>query len=270
MGERAKSLGEEAETKIWNLLGSLQYKIEKVNDEEYDIDCIADSPPKNPKYGLAKPRYAPEGLTAFEVTEQTFRKRKIERFRKKILKYNRENTEKLKGGVFIVDRRSTTNMLDFMRRRQIWGWGNVRQTLYQKKIDAFNFWKKKGFTTEIPIDATTSYLRCSTPPPVKSKQLLHLSVFFDDHVHKLSPIKVRQVMNKIKTNSMLPLLKLGIRPIYASFRFYSIGGKSERLREEIYTTVIEPWKNEQIIVITDRQPFEDYRAFHPIPSVTTP
>lgn len=266
MGERAKSIGEEAEDKIWNFIDSLQYNIQETNNEEYDIDCIAESPPSNPKYGLAKPRYAPDGLTVFEVTEPTVSEKKITVFRRKILKYNRENPEKkLKGGIYLVDRRISPRMLKFMENRRIWGWGIRRQRLYREKINAFNYWfkKKKAFTTEIPIDANASYLRISTPPPKRFKQLLHFAVFFDDVTHKLSATRVRQVMNRIKTKSISPLIKLGIRPLYVYFEFYSIGGLSKHLREEIYKTVIEPWKTEDISVFVNpkKELFEDFRAF---------
>lgn len=263
MGERAKSIGEEAEDKVWDFLDSLGYNIQETNNEEYDIDCIAESPPKNPKYGLAKPRYAPEGLTAFEVKEPTVSKKKVKKFRKKILKYNRENPadQKLKGGIFLVDRRISPKMLEFMKRRQIWGWGIKRQRLYREKIRTFNYWKHKAFITEMPIDAKSSYLRWSIPPPTKLKQLLHFAVFFDDVLHKLSPLKVREVMNKIRKDSINPVMNCGIRPINVFFEFYSIGGLSKHLREEIYKTVIKPWKDQHISVFVNKNPFEDYRAF---------
>lgn len=262
MGERAKSIGEEAEDKVWNFLHSLQYDIRETNNEEYDIDCIADSPPKTTKYGLIKPCYAPDGLTAFEVTEETLRKTKVTKFEKKILKYNRENPkQKIAGGVLLIDQRISPSMLRFMENHRVWGWGISRQRLYQEKIRTFNFWKNEGFVTEIPIDANASYLRCSTPPPTRSKQLLHFAVFFDDNFHKLSAIRVREVMNKIKEDSISPVMDLGIRPVNTFFEFYSIGGLSKYLREEIWKTVIEPWKAEDISVFIKKKPFKDYRTF---------
>ena len=264
MGERAKSIGEEAEDKVWNFLSSLGYNIEKTNDEEYDIDCIAKSPPKNPTYGLAKPRYAPDGLVAFEIKESTTSKQKIEKFRKKILKYNSENPSDklLRGGIFLVDRTISFKTLEFMRTQRIWGWGVKRQRLYREKTRVALFARTlEAFMTEIPLDANSSYLRFSTPPPTDSETLLFFAVFFDDPLHKLSPLRIRNVMNKIRKESIAPIMKCGIRPINVAFEFYSIGGLSKHLREETYKTVIEPWKDDQISVFVDRNAFKDYRAF---------
>ena len=263
MGERAKSIGEEAEDKIWDFLDDIGYDIQETNNEEYDIDCIAKSPPEKPKVGLAKPRYSPNGLVAFEVRESNVSKKKVKAFRKKVLKYNRGNKEKLSGGIYIADRRISPTMLEFMKRRKIWGWGVRRQRLYREKANTFINWfkKNKAFTTEVVIDKHTSYLRTSTPPPTGFKQLLHFSVFFDDLVHKLSAKRVRQVMNKIKKKSISPLIDLGMRPMNVYFEFYSIGGSSKHLREEIYKTVIEPWSDEGITVLVPRAPFKDFRAF---------
>jgi len=263
MGEKAKSIGEEAEVKIWSFLGSLGYKIHITNEPKYNIDCIAEPPPKNPMYGMAKPLYAPDGLTAFEVKVPAVSQKKVREFRNKILKYNRDNTgdKRLKGGVFLVDHKISPKMLDSMRKQQVWGWGVERQRLYHEKANIFKNFKQKAFITEIPLDERCSYLRCSTPPPTRSKTLLRIVVFFDDEFHILSQIRVRKVMNKIKEDSITPLMNYGIKPLNLFFEFYSIGGLSKYLREEIYKTVIEPWKAEQISVFVDKSPFKDFRAF---------
>lgn len=262
MGERAKNIGEEAESKVWNFIDSLGYEIQDTNIENYDIDCIAESPTENPKVGLAKPCYSPNGLVAFEVKESSFSKKKVDAFKKKIKKYNIGNTIQLKGGIYLVDRRISSKMLQYMKRRRIWGWDVRRQRLYREKANAFHYWSsKKAFTTEIQIDKCTSYLRMSTPPPTKFKQLLHFSVFFDDISRKLSPRTVRQVMNKIQSKSISPLMDLGIRPMKVYFEFFSIGGLSKHLIGETYKNVIEPWKDEEITVHIKRNPFRDFRAF---------
>jgi len=263
MGERAKSIGEEAEEKIWTFVDNLGYEIQETNNEDYDIDCIAESPPENPKVGLARPRYSPSGLVAFEVRESTINQKKAREFRKKILKYNRENNQRLSGGIYLVDRPISLKMLDFMKRQRVWGWGVRRLRLYREKADTFSDWFKKNgaFTAEIPIDAHTSYLRISTLPPTKAKQLLHFSVFFDDVGRKLSPKIVSRAMNKIKKKSISPLMDLGIRPMKVYFEFFSIGGLSRHLREGIYKAVIEPWGDEDISVLVTSTPFKDYRAF---------
>jgi len=250
MGERAKSIGEEAEDKIWNFLESLGYSIQETNNEKYDIDCIAESPPEKPKVGLAKPRYSPKGLVAFEVRESTISKERTKSFRKN-------------GGIYIVNRRISLVMLEFMKRRKIWGWDDRRLRLYREKVNVFNYWfnKEKVFTTEIPIDSFTSYLRISTPPPTKFKHLLHFSVFFDNPAQKLSPKRTKYIMNKIKKISISPLIELGIRPMNVFFEFYSIGGLSKHLREAIYKSVIEPWKAEGITVIVKPELFVDFRTF---------
>jgi len=227
------------------------------------LDCIAKSPPEKPSVGLATPRFAPNGLVAFEVRESTISEEKIEGFREKIVKYNNENKSKLQGGIYIVDRRISSKMLEFMRKRSIWGWDVRRQRLYREKATVFDNWftKEKAFVVEIPIDIHTSYLRVSTPPPMKLKHLLYFSIFLDDVSLKLSPAIVRLTMNRIKRTSISPLINLGMRPMNVFFEFYSIGGLSKHLLDETYKTVIEPWKAEGITVLIMSKPFVDFRAF---------
>lgn len=258
MGERARNIGNEAEEKICTLLGSLGYEFQDVNVEEYDIDSIVDSPPDSPKVGLAKPRYSPEGLAAVEVKEPNVTKEKVNVFRRKILKYNRENSKKLNGGIYIADCKISQKMMEYMKRRQIWGWGQKRLRLYSEKVTIFDTWFKKSFTAEIPIDAHTSFIRVST---LTSRQMLRFSVFFDDETRKLSPSLLNEIMWKIKNKSISPLIDLGIRPLNVYFEFYSIGGLGVRLREETYKTVAMPWKDQGIILLIDKDSFRDYRTF---------
>ena len=143
----------------------------------------------------------------------------------------------------------------------MWGWGVRRQRLYQEKIRTLNTWKPSSAVTEIPIDPSCSYLRCSTPPPTESKTLLGFAVFFDDTLHKLSPIRVKRVMEHIRRKSIRPPMECSIIPMNVFFEFYSIGGLSKRLREEIYKNVIGPWEKEGISVFVNSSAFEDYRAF---------
>lgn len=263
MGERARRIGEEAEDKIFAFLDSLGYEIQDTNNEEYDIDAIATSPEIKPALGLASPRYSPGGLVAFEIRESTINEQKVNDFRKKILRYNAANNGKLDGGIYIVDRRISSRMFDFMKRRKIWGWDVRRQRLYREKVNIFSRWfmNEKAFVTEIPLDSNVSCLRVSTPPPARFKHLLSFSFFFDDVSQKLSPRLAREAMNRIKETSIVPLISLGIRPMNVLFEFYSIGGLSKHLREEIYKTVVDPWKAEGITVLITANPFVDFRSF---------
>jgi hypothetical protein len=258
MGERAKNIGNEAEEKICILLGSLGYEFQDINVEDYDIDSIVESPPDSPKVGLARPRYSPNGLAAIEVKEPNVTKEKVDTFRKKILKYNRENSKKLGGGIYIADCKISQKMMEYMKRRHIWGWGQKRLRLYSEKATIFKTWFEKSFTAEIPIGAHTSFIRVST---LTTRQTLRFSVFFDDETRKLSPSLLNEIMRKIKKKSISPLIDLGIRPLNVYFEFYSIGGLGIRLREETYKTVAMPWKDQGIIVLIDKESFRDFRTF---------
>ena len=260
MGERAKNIGEEAEGKIQNLLDSLGYEFQDTNVEVYDLDCIAECPPSNPSVGLARPRYSPNGLCAVEIKEPTVTKDKVDLFHKKILKYNKANNKKLSGGLYIADCKISQSMLEYMRKRRIWGWGQKRLRLYSEKSTTFATWfyNQKNFTSEIPIDDFTSFLRIST---LSSKQFLRFSVFFDDETRKLSPVILKNIMESIKEKSIVPLMDLGVRPFVAYFEFRSIGGLGSRVREEIYKTVAIPWKDIGITVLIDKDSYQDYRAF---------
>ncbi len=260
MGERAKNIGEEAEGKIQSLLGILGYEFQDTNDEIYDLDGIAKSPESNPPFGPARPRYSPDGLCAIEIKEPTVTKDKVGLFRKKILRYNRENNQKLSGGIYIADCKISPAMLEYMRARKIWGWGQKRLRLYREKANIFQNWfyQRKNFTAEIPIDDYTSFLRISTLAP---KQFLRFSVFFDDETRKLTPLILKNIMETIKVKSIAPLMDLGVKPFIAYFEFRSIGGLGSRVREEIYKTVAIPWKEKGITVLIDKDSYQDYRAF---------
>lgn len=153
-----------------------------------------------------------------------------------------------------------------MENLKIWGWDRSRGRLYREKIRTFNTWRTfYKSAMELPLDKNASYIRSSTPPPTSSEKLLYFAVFFDDSLHKLTTKMIAEVMNRIKAESITPVINCGIRPVNTYFTFYSIGGLSEHLREEIWKSVIEPWKTEEIIVFTETEPFNDYRT---LPTLT--
>lgn len=267
MGEKTKAIGDEAEDKVLELVRELGYRIEETNNEKYDIDCIAQSPPENPIVGLARPCYSPKGLVALEVRESNSSTSKIDAFSAKIRKYNREKKRKLSGGIYIVGRRVSATTLEYMKRRQIWGWDDRRERLYTEKLRAFHYWlrrmtERKVFVTEIRTDENFSYLRTSVLPPTKSRQLLYFSVFIDDLNRKLSPEWVEIIMEKIKENSVSPVVRYGMRPLRVAFEFFSIGGLAKNLIEITSRNVIAPWKSEDIFAeFIRKKPFIDYRTF---------
>ena len=262
MGERSRNIGSEAERKAWKFLRNLGYKILDTNIEEYDIDCLAEFPPRIGKYMPAKPRYAPEGLTAFEVTEEPLRTTKIDSFRNKILRYNSENTQdRIGGGILLVDQRIPIGMMKYMKDQNIWGWGSSRLRFYQEKMRTFNAWKDTyGQTSEIPLDEEVSYLRCSTPPPTKLDKLLYVALFFDDSFHRLSARRVTETMTRIREDCILPILNANIVPINIHFECHSIGGIGD-LEEDFHKHIVEEWRKDRINVKPAMNPFRDYRTF---------
>jgi hypothetical protein len=266
-GEKPRTIGAEAEKKAWKFLDALGYRILETNNEEYDIDCLAEFPPKITKFGLSKPCYAPEGFTAFEVTEENLNRRKINAFSEKILRYNRAHPQSsINGGVILVDQRISLPLTQFMERLKIWGWDRSRGKLYREKIRTFSTWRSVyKSATELSLDKNVSYIRSSTPPPTSSEKLLYFALFFDDSLHKITTKTIVDAMNRIKAESITPAINCGIRPVNTYFTFYSIGGLSENLREEIWKGIIEPWKAEEIIVFTEMEPFNDYRT---LPTLT--
>jgi len=262
MGERSRNIGAEAEAKVWKFLRYLGYQILETNNEDYDIDCIAEYPPVLNRYSLIKPRYAPEGLTAFEVTERSINKNKILRFKEKILRYNEENPEKeISGGVLIVDQRISASMMEFMKNQGIWGWGISRQRLYQEKLRTYNEWREiYSQPMEVPLNDEVSFLLCSTPPPTKWDKLIYIALFFDDSFHRLSLRRLVDVMKKIKNEYLSPLLKIGIFPINVHFECHSIGGVGD-IKDDFKKYIIEEWRKEGINVIPTAMPFRDYRTF---------
>jgi hypothetical protein len=258
MGERARSVGSEAETKAWKFLESLGYRIEEKNNEEYDIDGLGRFLPKI-RGGFTRPRYAPDGLTAFEVTEETLRKTKVTEFKDKIRRYNAGNSEKIKGSVLLIDQKISPSMITFMRNEKVWGWGNSRQSLYKAKLGVFNAWNEIGLTSEIAVDESTSFLRCSTPPPTTSDKLLHFAVFFDDDFVKLSLRKVTEILSKIKDNSISPLMNTGVSPLNIHLEFHSVGGVSIT-EQDFEENLVESWRTEEINIM-GKCVFSDYRTF---------
>ncbi len=262
MGERARSIGSEAEVKAWRFLDNLGYKAIERNEEEYDIDCLALFPQSISKYELIKPRYAPNGLTAFEVTEESLRKTKVTDFKGKIERYNNDHAdERIEGGILLVDQKISLKVMKLMREREIWGWGSNRQRLYKEKWGTYHAWKETlGLTAEIALDDTCSFLLCSTPPPTNSDKLLHFAIFFDNDFSKLSMRKVEEILNRIKENSISLLLQIGILPVNIHLEFHSVGGISIT-EEDFAEHVIKYWKTEGINIITTKKIFSDYRTF---------
>lgn len=262
MGERARNIGNEAEAKAWNFLRNLGYKAVERNEEEYDIDCLALFPQSNSKYELIKPRYAPIGLTAIEVTEESLRKTKVTRFREKIDNYNGDHPqETIEGGILLVDEKVSPKMIGFMRERDVWGWGGSRQRLYKEKWGTYYAWKDTlGPTAEIALDDTCSFLMCSTPPPTKSDKLLYFAVFLDTDAQKLSMRKVEEILRRIREGSISRLLEIGISPVNIHIEFHSVGGVSVT-EEDFGDGVTRYWKTEGINIITPKKIFSDYRTF---------
>lgn len=209
--------------------------------------------------GLTRPRYAPDGLTAFEVTEETLRKTKVTDFRNKIQRYNASNSYKIKGGVLLIDQKISLSMMTFMKNEGIWGWGISRQSLHKAKLGVFNAWKEIGVTSEIALDENTSFLRCSTPPPTTSDKLIRFAVFFDDDFVKLSLRKVTEIMGKIKENSISPLISVGVSPLNIHLEFHSVGGVSIT-EEDFEEHLVKSWRTEEVNVI-GKCVFSDYRTF---------
>lgn len=262
MGEQARSKGSEAEAKAWKFIQSLGYRIEDKNNEDYDIDSLAVFPPKTAKNELIRPRYSPEGLTAFEVTEETLRKKKVTDFRDKIADYNADNPqEPIMGGILLIDQNISPKMIEYMRSEGIWGWGRSRQRLYKEKWGTFHEWNEElGATSEIALDNLCSYLLCSTPPPTKFDKLLYFAVFSDDDFHTMSIKKITEILDRIKNDSISPLVKIGITPINIHIEFHSVGGRSAT-EEDFENEIVKFWATEGINIRTPRHVFSDYRTF---------
>ncbi|MCW4014901.1 MAG: hypothetical protein NWF06_00875 [Candidatus Bathyarchaeota archaeon] len=262
MGERTRNTGNEAENKAWGFLRNLGYNIIELNNEEYNIDCFAEFVPRITKFNLVKPRYSPDGLTAFEVTEETLTVAKINNFRNKIDRYNADNPEDIiNGGVLLINQKIGITRMNSMREQNIWGWGFNRQRLYQEKLRTFNQWNEiYGRTEEVIVDTAISYLRCSTPPPTKRDKLFYISLFLDDSNHRLSTRKLGETMNVLKRDFLQPLLDLGILPINIHFECHSLGGKGE-LEADFNSQIIDEWRKEGINIMAPKNAFKNYRTF---------
>jgi hypothetical protein len=257
MGERARNRGAEAENKTWRFLESLGYRVEERNNEQYDIDGLVRFLP-NIHGGFTRPRYAPDGLTAFEVTVETLRRKKVTDFRDKILRYNAANPTRIEGGVLVIEDNISPRMITFMKDEGVWGWGHSRQSLYKAKLQLYNAWKEIGNTSEISIDETTSILRCSTPPPTISDKLLRFGVFVDDDFTTLSLRKVTEIMSRIREGSINPLISLGVIPLNVHFEFHSVGGYTIS-DENFEENIVEPWRVDGINIL-GKCVFSDYRT----------
>lgn len=200
-----------------------------------------------------------DGLTAFEVTEETLRKRKVTDFRDKIRRYNANNSQKIQGGVLLIDQKISPSMMTFMKNERVWGWGNGRQSLYKARLGVFNAWKEIGLTSEIALDENTSFLRCSTPPPTTSDKLLRFAVFFDNDFIKLSLRKVTEILGKIRENSISPLMSIGVSPINIHLEFHSVGGVSIS-EQDFEEHLVKSWRTEEINIM-GKCVFSDYRTF---------
>lgn len=262
MGEEARSRGIEAEQKAIPFIRSLGYEICEALCEEYDIDCIANFRSGSPqRKSLKRPRFSPDGLTAFEITSKRVSTKKFTDFSGKIRRYNTAHSNApIVGGVLLTDKDVSKTMYDSMRNENIFGWGPHRYVFYKQKVRIFGSWSAlHGTTTEISIDDTTSYLRCFCPHD--EKLLFRFAIFFDDHARVFSVSKVKDIMEKIKEDSLFPLIDRGMLPINVLFEYHALGGIRD-LRGDLLNFA-NKWKEEEITIFLpeEENPFKNYRTF---------
>jgi hypothetical protein len=268
MGEGVRAQGIDAENTARVFLRDLGYRILKLNISDYNIDCLARFPKESFGFGLRKPCYSPEGLTAFEITsEERVRKRKVVDFAAKIKKYNANNTEKIRGGVLLVDQKIPQSFVRLMEKESIFGWGHDRQVLYSAKIRTFVQWRKEFYlfqVDEVPLDATTTYLRCSTPPRAddqspRSRNLVHYAIFCDDQSRRIQVEDILRFAGEIRA-TLVPVLKAGISRFGVHLEFHSLGGISAN-REDILKAIGPEWEKEGILLDLPQNAFTDYHTF---------
>lgn len=259
MGEEARSRGIEAENVAWNLINALGYEICDLPNEEYNIDAIGvfntGSPPNR---SLKRPRFSPEGLTAFEVTTQRIRTRKFTTFREKMDSYNGDHQDAtIGGGILLTDESVSNAMYEQMRERDIFGWGSSRVVFYWQKIRLFNSWRAFGTVTEVELDQYTSYLRCFCP---SHEQIFRFAIFFDSHAHVLSPTRTRSIMETIREQSLAPFIDQGLTPLNIWFEYHALSSVREDLARFL-VRFINTWRNDEIIVFMPDDAFKGYRTF---------
>jgi len=264
MGERARRIGIEGESKAWDFLRALGYQILELNNEKYNIDCLARFPNKTCEKELCRPCYSPEGLTAFEITaKERLQKRKILDFESKIARYNANHpNNRIAGGVLLVDQKISNSMSEFTESKHIFAWGSNRQSLYGEKIRLFREWRKHFYVRhiyEIPLDKMTTYLRCSTPPPTQFDELFHYAIFCDNQFKSLQVKDVVEIMERVK-EKLVPFVEYGVEPLKVYFEFHVLGGVSARL-EDVQKAIVSPWADEGILVNLPVDAFKDYQTF---------
>ena len=262
MGEEARSRGIEAEQKAIPFIRSLGYEILEAPCEEHDIDCIADFRSGIPQHrSLKRPRFSPDGLTAFEITSKRVSTKKFMDFSRKIRRYNNAYPDDpISGGVLLTDRDVSNAMYNSMRTEDIFGWGSHRYVFYKQKIRIFSSWEElHGTTTEIPIDDNTSYLRCFCPHD--EKVMFRFAIFCDDHARVFSVSKVKEIMTSIKENSLSPFIDRGMLPMNVLFEYHALGGIRDLRRDLL--NFISRWKRAEITVFLPEEdnPFKNYRTF---------
>lgn len=259
MGEEARSRGIEAENIAWSLINALGYEICDLPNEEYDIDAITTfNPSSPPNESLKRPRFSPEGLTAFEVTGQRITTKKFTIFKEKIDRYNEDHQESaIDGGILLTDESVSNTMYRQMREQDIFCWGSGRVVFYWQKIRISNSWRAFGTVTEVELDQYTSYLRCFSP---SYEQIFRFAVFFDDNVHVLSPLKTRNIMERIREQSLAPFINQGLTPLNVWFEFHALSSVREDLARFL-VRFISIWRNDKIIVFMPDDAFKGYRTF---------
>lgn len=259
MGEEARSRGIEAENIAWNLINALGYEICDLPNEEYDIDAITTfSYTSPPNESLKRPRFSPEGLTAFEVTGQRITTRKFTIFKEKIDRYNEDHQESaINGGILLTDESVSNTMYRQMREQDIFGWGSSRVVFYWQKIRIFNSWRAFGTVAEMELDQHTSYLRCFSPD---SEQIFRFAIFFDDHAHILSPARTRSIMNGIREQSLTPFIDQGLTPLNVWFEYHALSSVREDLAKFL-VPFISIWRDDGITVFMPDDAFKGYRTF---------
>lgn len=251
-----RNIGIEAEDAIQLFLTNLGYEIEDWRNEEYDIDGIIIFPDET--LGLINPIYAPNGLTAIEISDTQLRSIKVNKFSEKIQNYNRGNDDNpINGGIILTQGRVGRQIRNDANEKGIYCWGTSRKAFYNVKSRVFRDWVRKNRTIETKLNDYVSYLRMFSIDS-SDLPLIYISVFCDSN-KRISSRNIKDIIQQIYELDIRYLVQKYYIPFDTHMEFHFVEGFSMSMIE--LERNLERYGREGVNIKVDDDGMKSYRTF---------
>lgn len=222
-GERGRLLGSLFENDIfWLILDLIRYSERARNISGFEIDLVADPPEEPPEY--IRPRYSPDGRTAFECKLGGVKNRDINNLASKITQINANGPQGIRnviGGVltsgFRIDKRDLYLLAE---QNQIYIWDIRRLCFYTAKY-CFLRQSEQFKPAERELSNNISFIQYFAAR--QERITMTLAVFVDDQFHFMDQNAAEEILMNLN-NVFSQLQNQYVRPMEIKLQFHALGG----------------------------------------------